>query len=186
MADEAAEPPKEDSRLLYLESWVSLKLPSGSKSGSAAFKKLLATEAAVPINHFLSNPDVRRVFIYGKDKENKELLCGDLPPPTLYSKRRAVYFVKAERKAVPAGEGEIERVVMPGDLLPDALSQMHRLCEAAYLPLLANPDNQGSCTAPVMAVRNPILALALTLALAPALILALTLGPTVARSLASR
>ena len=56
----------EDLRLAFLESWITLKLPSGKDTKGTAFKKLLATEAAAPIQHFLSNPDCRRLFISGK------------------------------------------------------------------------------------------------------------------------
>ena len=141
-AEDGSEPV--DSRLEWIERWIELKLAVKP----AVFKKMMgASDSSAPVLHFLSNPDCRRLFVYGKDKDYKELLCGELPPLTL--RRRAVYFVKVERRAVSAED--IEQLVMPGDLLPNALSQLHRLCETAYLPLLANPENQGSCTAPVMA-----------------------------------
>ena len=38
----------EDLRLAFLESWITLKLPSGKDTKGTASKKLLATEAAAP------------------------------------------------------------------------------------------------------------------------------------------
>ena len=151
----------EDLRLAFLESWITLKLPSGKDTKGTAFKKLLATEAAAPIQHFLSNPDCRRLFISGKvrallfrgiyyffaltrsicatqDKENKELVCGDLPPAPL--KKKAIYFVKLERQPLTAEN--VASLVMPGDLLPEMLAQMHTMMDGAYLPLMANGENQ--------------------------------------------
>ena len=129
--------PAADPRLDFIEAWICLKLANVKPE---KFRKLLASsDTAAPINHFLSNPDCRRLFVQGKDKDNKELLCGDLPPLSL--KRKAVYFVKLERQPLTAAN--IGDLVMPGDLLPDALAQLHALCEEAYLPLLAQPENSA-------------------------------------------
>ena len=134
---------KADPRLEFLESWVALKLNVKPEKFA---KLLLSSETAAPINHFLSNPDCRRLFVQGKDKDNKELLCGDLPPLAL--KRRAVYFTKLERQALTADN--MGALVAPGDLLPDALTQLHTLCEAVYLPLLAQPGNSPGWPAPIV------------------------------------
>ena len=142
--DPATDAPKEDKRLEWLEKWIELKM----NAKPAVFKKMLASDTGAAVHHFLSNPDCRRVFVIGKDKDNKELISADLPPAALLSKRRAVYFCKLDRHPVTADN--IEQVVMPGDLLPDTLCQMHRLCEAAYLPLLLSPENQRGWPALVM------------------------------------
>ena len=131
-----------DPRLEWLEKWVELKLTVKPN----VFKKMLNGETGTFLSNFLSNPDVRRLFVWGKDKDNKELVCGDMPPAVL--RRRAVYFVTLERSAITAEN--INSLVMPGDLLPNALGQMHRLCEAAYLPLLSNPENVGNMPTLVM------------------------------------
>ena len=137
MVAEGDAPPEAavDGRLEWLQGWVALKLSVKPDK----FKKLAASaDAAAPIHHFLSNPDCRRLVVLGKDKDNKELTCAELPPPTGL-KRRAVYFLKLERQALTAET--MDTLVAPGDLLPDTLSQLHTLCETAYLPLLSNGDN---------------------------------------------
>ena len=135
---EASDEPKEDLRLAFLESWVLLKLGNSKDARHNPFKKLVATDGGASIQHFLTNPDCRRLFIHGKDKENKELLCGDLPPTPL--KKRAIYFVKLERQALTADN--ISSLVVPGDLLPESLTQLHTLMEAAYLPLVSHGESQ--------------------------------------------
>ena len=135
---------KSDPRLEWLESWVALKM----SIKPAVFKKMLAGDGGAAVHHFLSNPDCRRVYVIGKDKDNKELVSADLPPPALHSKRKAVYFCKIERQ--PVTPENIDTTVMVGDLLPNVLTQLHRNCEAAYLPLLAHPDNQHGWPALVM------------------------------------
>ena len=65
-------------------------------------------------------------------------MCRDLPPAPL--KKRAVYFVKLERQPLTAEN--VASLVMPGDLLPDMLAQMHTMMDSAYLPLMSNGENQ--------------------------------------------
>ena len=127
-----------DARLDWLEDWLTLKLNLKGDRLQVAFKKLLAGDDGSAARNFVEQAECGRVFFWMKEKE---LVCADAPPAGAMRKnRRVVYFAKLER--APLTAGNIEALVVPGDLGPDTLGQLYRTCQEVYLPLMSNAENQ--------------------------------------------
>ena len=123
-----------DARHAWIEDWVGLKL--GVKSDK--YRKLYADpEGIQPVSAFLESPEVMSVFL-ALSPSGKELVASQQLPPKL---KKAVYFVKLERGTVTAAN--IDSLVAPGEMTPDMLGQMFKLCQEMYLPIMSNPENQS-------------------------------------------
>ena len=127
----AADAPS-DPRHAWLQEWVSLKL--GVRVDR--YQKLLATpDEAAAVTSFLESADCMCIFFALKDKD----LLASLTPPA--NCKKAVFFVKLARGAISAAN--IDATVAPGELTADILSQMFKLCQEVYLPIISNAENQA-------------------------------------------